>query len=115
MAADSRKLRRAGTDVRLSLQFDLPLQSLYRIFNSPYNSGSIIIPLQNQNIEKRRDVHRRRAMISFKLPVMEGQRMEITLTDFATLLLALVTAISLFYISRQVNITRQQTKGQFLL
>ncbi|MEO8394222.1 MAG: hypothetical protein ABI700_14625 [Chloroflexota bacterium] len=41
--------------------------------------------------------------------------MEITLTDFATLLLALVTAISLFYISRQVNVTRQQTKGQFLL
>ena len=39
----------------------------------------------------------------------------ITITDIATLLLALVTFGSLIYVSRQVTATRQQTRGQFLL
>lgn len=38
-----------------------------------------------------------------------------TVTDFATLILAIATTISLIYISRQVRVTRQQTKGEFLL
>lgn len=38
-----------------------------------------------------------------------------TLGDFATLMVALATTGSLIYISRQVNVTRLQAKGQFLL
>lgn len=38
-----------------------------------------------------------------------------TLGDFASLMVALATAGSLIYISRQVNVTRLQAKGQFLL
>lgn len=38
-----------------------------------------------------------------------------TLGDYATLIIAIATTASLIYISRQVNVTRQQTKGQFLL
>lgn len=38
-----------------------------------------------------------------------------TISDLATLVIALGTVGSLLYISRQVNVTRQQTKGQFLL
>jgi hypothetical protein len=38
-----------------------------------------------------------------------------TLTDFGTLIIALGTIGSLLYISRQVNVARQQAKGQFLL
>ena len=38
-----------------------------------------------------------------------------TLGDFASLLVALATTGSLIYISRQVNVTRLQAKGQFLL
>jgi hypothetical protein len=38
-----------------------------------------------------------------------------TITDFATLILAIATTTSLIYISRQVRVTRQQTKGEFLL
>ena len=41
--------------------------------------------------------------------------MTITLTDIATVILALATTISLIYIGRQVRVTRQQTKGEFLL
>src|SRR5215216_7423114 len=41
--------------------------------------------------------------------------MTVTITDIATLVLAIATTTSLIYISRQVNVTRQQTKGQFLL
>ena len=41
--------------------------------------------------------------------------MGVPIGDLGGLLLALVTAISLFYISRQLNITRKQTKGEFLL
>ncbi|MFN8450138.1 MAG: hypothetical protein U0521_16530 [Anaerolineae bacterium] len=37
-----------------------------------------------------------------------------TITDFATLILAIATTASLIYISRQVSVT-QQTKGEFLL
>ena len=38
-----------------------------------------------------------------------------TITDFATILVALATMGSMLYIARQVKMTRQQTKGQFLL
>jgi len=38
-----------------------------------------------------------------------------TLTDIGTLIIALATTCSLLYISRQVNVARQQAKGQFLL
>jgi len=38
-----------------------------------------------------------------------------TVSDLANLILALSTTISLIYISRQVNVNRQQAKGQFLL
>jgi len=38
-----------------------------------------------------------------------------TLTDFGTMVLAIATTISLFYISRQISATRTQAKGQFLL
>ena len=38
-----------------------------------------------------------------------------TITDIGTLILAIATTTSLIYISRQVNVTRQQTKGEFLL
>src|SRR5262249_12732719 len=38
-----------------------------------------------------------------------------TIGDIASLIVALATTGSLLYISRQVNVTRQQTKGQFLL
>ena len=41
--------------------------------------------------------------------------MGVPIGDLGGLLLALVTAVSLFYIARQVNITRKQTKGEFLL
>jgi hypothetical protein len=37
------------------------------------------------------------------------------ISDLANLILALSTTISLIYISRQVNVNRQQAKGQFLL
>ena len=36
-------------------------------------------------------------------------------SDIANLILALSTTISLIYISRQVNVNRQQARGQFLL
>jgi hypothetical protein len=39
----------------------------------------------------------------------------LTLTDIATLILAFATTVSLIYIGRQVRVTRQQTKGEFLL
>jgi hypothetical protein len=39
----------------------------------------------------------------------------ITLTDIATVILAVATTVSLIYIGRQVRVTRQQTKGEFLL
>ena len=38
-----------------------------------------------------------------------------TIGDLASLMVALATTGSLIYISRQVNVTRQQAKGQFLL
>ncbi|MBA3870966.1 MAG: hypothetical protein ABI970_08565 [Chloroflexota bacterium] len=38
-----------------------------------------------------------------------------TIGDIATLIIALATTGSLIYISRQVNVARQQAKGQFLL
>ena len=38
-----------------------------------------------------------------------------TIGDIASLIMALATTGSLLYISRQVNVTRQQAKGQFLL
>ena len=38
-----------------------------------------------------------------------------TIGDVAGVIVALATVGSLLYISRQVNVTRQQTKGQFLL
>jgi hypothetical protein len=47
------------------------------------------------------------------LVIEEGVRMNIS--DLANLILALSTTISLIYISRQVNVNRQQAKGQFLL
>ena len=37
------------------------------------------------------------------------------ISDLANLILALSTTISLIYISRQVNVNRQQARGQFLL
>jgi hypothetical protein len=39
----------------------------------------------------------------------------ITITDIATVVLALSTIVSLIYIGRQVNVTRKQAKGEFLL
>jgi hypothetical protein len=39
----------------------------------------------------------------------------ITVTDIATVILAIATMVSLIYIGRQVRVTRQQTKGEFLL
>ena len=39
----------------------------------------------------------------------------ITITDIATVVLAISTIVSLIYIGRQVRVTRQQTKGEFLL
>jgi hypothetical protein len=41
--------------------------------------------------------------------------MNVPIGDIGGLLLVLVTGISLIYISRQVNITRKQAKGEFLL
>ena len=38
-----------------------------------------------------------------------------TIGDFASLMVALATTGSLIYISRQVNVTRRQARGQFLL
>jgi len=38
-----------------------------------------------------------------------------TIADIASLIVALATTGSLLYISRQVNVARQQAKGQFLL
>ena len=38
-----------------------------------------------------------------------------TIGDIASLIIALATTGSLIYISRQVNVARQQAKGQFLL
>lgn len=38
-----------------------------------------------------------------------------TISDVASIILALTTLGSLVYISRQVNVARQQAKGQFLL
>jgi len=38
-----------------------------------------------------------------------------TIGDIATVIMALATTGSLLYITRQVNVTRLQTKGQFLL
>jgi hypothetical protein len=38
-----------------------------------------------------------------------------TLTDIGTMILAIATTASLLYISRQVRVTRQQARGQFLL
>ena len=38
-----------------------------------------------------------------------------TIGDVASMIVAIATVGSLLYISRQVNVTRQQTKGQFLL
>jgi hypothetical protein len=38
-----------------------------------------------------------------------------TLTDIGTIILAIATTASLLYISRQVSVTRKQTKGEFLL
>jgi len=45
---------------------------------------------------------------------MEGG-MTITIADIASIILAVATTSSLIYIARQVRVTRQQTKGQFLL
>ena len=45
---------------------------------------------------------------------MEGG-MTITIADIASIILAVATTSSLIYIARQVSVTRQQTKGQFLL
>jgi hypothetical protein len=44
-----------------------------------------------------------------------GEHNMSTLGDYATLIIAIATTASLLYISRQTNVTRQQTKGQFLL
>ena len=44
-----------------------------------------------------------------------NMNLTITLTDIATVILALATTVSLIYIGRQVRVTRQQTKGEFLL
>lgn len=41
--------------------------------------------------------------------------MEMTLTDFGTLIIAIGTIGSLLYIARQANISQQQSKGQFLI
>ena len=41
--------------------------------------------------------------------------MTLTVGDVASLIIALATAGSLLYISQQVRVSRQQTKGQFLL
>src|SRR5664279_4096749 len=38
-----------------------------------------------------------------------------TISDVASIIVALATMGSLLYISRQVRVSRQQTKGQFLL
>jgi len=38
-----------------------------------------------------------------------------TISDITSMIVAIATVGSLLYISRQVNVTRQQTKGQFLL
>jgi hypothetical protein len=38
-----------------------------------------------------------------------------TISDVTSMIVAIATVGSLLYISRQVNVTRQQTKGQFLL
>jgi hypothetical protein len=38
-----------------------------------------------------------------------------TISDVASITLAVATIFSLLYISRQVRVTRQQTKGQFIL
>ncbi len=38
-----------------------------------------------------------------------------TINDLTSMIVAFATVGSLLYISRQVNVTRQQTKGQFLL
>jgi len=38
-----------------------------------------------------------------------------SVSDIANLILALATTFSLIYISRQVNVNRQQARGQFLL
>jgi hypothetical protein len=38
-----------------------------------------------------------------------------TLADVASVILAVVTAISLLYIARQVRVAQRQTKGQFIL
>ena len=38
-----------------------------------------------------------------------------TISDFASIILAVSGTFSLIYISRQVSVTRQQTKGQFIL
>ena len=38
-----------------------------------------------------------------------------TVNDLTSMIVAFATVGSLLYISRQVNVTRQQTKGQFLL
>ena len=54
-------------------------------------------------------------IIPFDLLEQEDKPLEITVTDLGTLVLAIATTLSLIYISRQVNVTRQQTKGQFLL
>jgi hypothetical protein len=39
----------------------------------------------------------------------------ISIGDIATVLYALLTLASLLYVARQVSVTRQQTRGQFLL
>jgi hypothetical protein len=41
--------------------------------------------------------------------------MHLTIGDIATMLYAFLTLLSLIYVARQVSLTRQQTKGQFLL
>ncbi len=38
-----------------------------------------------------------------------------TIADLASLILAVVTAISLLYIARQVSVSQKQAKGQFIL
>ena len=38
-----------------------------------------------------------------------------SISDFASIIVAVSATFSLIYISRQVQVTRQQTKGQFLL
>ena len=38
-----------------------------------------------------------------------------TIADLASVVLAITTTVSLIYIARQVSVTRQQTKGQFIL